>query len=32
MRLPPLKVARIDPLLVLPPLADGSIVWGWGAR
>jgi len=25
-------VARIDPLLVLPPLAAGDITWGWGAR
>lgn len=30
-RLPSSKIARVDPLLVLPPLADGSITWGWGA-
>lgn len=30
-KLPSRKVARIDPLLVLPPLADGFITWGWGA-
>jgi murein DD-endopeptidase MepM/ murein hydrolase activator NlpD len=30
-KLPSLKVARIDPLLVLPPLEDGFISWGWGA-
>lgn len=31
-RLPVLKIARIDPLLVLPPPADAAITWGWGAR
>lgn len=30
-KLPSRKIARIDPLLVLPPLADGFISWGWGA-
>jgi murein DD-endopeptidase MepM/ murein hydrolase activator NlpD len=30
-KLPPQKIARIDPLLVLPPLAAGFISWGWGA-
>lgn len=30
-KLPAQKIARIDPLLVLPPLADGFISWGWGA-
>jgi murein DD-endopeptidase MepM/ murein hydrolase activator NlpD len=30
--LPPREIARIDPLLVLPPLADAQITWGWGAR
>lgn len=31
-RLPPLETARIDPLLVLPPLAEAGITWNWGAR
>jgi murein DD-endopeptidase MepM/ murein hydrolase activator NlpD len=31
-KLPPLEVARIDPLLVLPPLSSAGITWGWGAR
>lgn len=31
-RLPNLKIARIDPLLVLPPPETASITWGWGAR
>jgi murein DD-endopeptidase MepM/ murein hydrolase activator NlpD len=31
-KLPPLEIARIDPLLVLPPLEDAGITWGWGAR
>jgi murein DD-endopeptidase MepM/ murein hydrolase activator NlpD len=31
-KLPPLEVARIDPLLVLPPLEAAGITWGWGAR
>lgn len=30
-KLPALKIARIDPLLVLPPLKDGYITWNWGA-
>ena len=30
-RLPARKIARIDPLLVLPPPADASITWGWGS-
>lgn len=29
---PAAVVARIDPLLVLPPLEAGDITWGWGAR
>ncbi len=32
LRLPALKIARIDPLLVLPPPEDAAIQWGWGAR
>jgi murein DD-endopeptidase MepM/ murein hydrolase activator NlpD len=31
-RLPAQEIARIDPLLVLPPLEAGGITWGWGAR
>ncbi|HEX3265206.1 MAG TPA: M23 family metallopeptidase [Candidatus Limnocylindrales bacterium] len=31
-KLPPLEVARIDPLLVFPPPADAGITWGWGAH
>ena len=30
--LPAREIARIDPLLVLPPLTDARITWGWGAR
>jgi len=30
-KLPALKVARINPLLVLPPIEDAFINWGWGA-
>jgi murein DD-endopeptidase MepM/ murein hydrolase activator NlpD len=30
-KLPAHKIARVDPLLVLPPLGDGFISWGWGA-
>ncbi|HUQ44693.1 MAG TPA: M23 family metallopeptidase [Candidatus Limnocylindria bacterium] len=30
--LPPREIARIDPLLVLPPPEDAHITWGWGAR
>lgn len=29
--LPPLEIARIDPLLVLPPLKSAGITWSWGA-
>jgi murein DD-endopeptidase MepM/ murein hydrolase activator NlpD len=28
--LPPREIARIDPLLALPPVEDGHITWGWG--
>ncbi len=31
-RLPAMEIARIDPLLVLPPPATAAITWGWGAR
>lgn len=31
-KLPPLEIARIDPLLVLPPPVEADITWGWGAR
>ena len=31
-KLPPLEVARIDPLLVLPPPETADIAWGWGAK
>ena len=31
-KLPPAEIARIDPLLVLPPLSDADISWSWGAR
>jgi murein DD-endopeptidase MepM/ murein hydrolase activator NlpD len=30
--LPGYEIARIDPLLVLPPPDTASITWGWGAR
>lgn len=30
-RLPGTAVARIDPFLVLPPLEEAGITWGWGA-
>ena len=30
--MPAAEIARIDPLLVLPPLRAGDITWGWGAR
>jgi murein DD-endopeptidase MepM/ murein hydrolase activator NlpD len=30
--LPAAEVARIDPLLVLPPMSTTSITWGWGAQ
>jgi murein DD-endopeptidase MepM/ murein hydrolase activator NlpD len=26
------EIARIDPLLAMPPLAAGGVTWGWGAR
>jgi len=28
--LPGYEIARINPLLVLPPLEDAGIIWGWG--
>lgn len=28
--LPNGEIARIDPLLVMPPLEEGGITWGWG--
>ncbi len=31
-KLPPFEIARVDPLLVLPPLGEAGITWGWGAR
>lgn len=31
-RMPARKIARIDPLLVLPPPEVADIAWGWGAR
>jgi murein DD-endopeptidase MepM/ murein hydrolase activator NlpD len=31
-KLPPAQIARIDPLLVLPPMSEAGITWGWGAR
>lgn len=31
-KLPPAEIARIDPLLVLPPLLEADISWSWGAR
>ena len=31
-KLPRFEIARIDPLLVLPPLGEAGITWGWGAR
>ena len=31
-KLPAAEIARIDPLLVLPPPATAEITWGWGAR
>ena len=31
-RLPARKIARVDPLLVLPPPEEASITWGWGSR
>ncbi len=30
--LPPAEIARIDPLLVLPPMASVDVTWGWGAK
>jgi murein DD-endopeptidase MepM/ murein hydrolase activator NlpD len=30
--LPAAEIARIDPILVLPPLATAGITWGWGAQ
>jgi murein DD-endopeptidase MepM/ murein hydrolase activator NlpD len=29
-KLPPREIARIDPLLVLPPVEEARITWGWG--
>jgi len=26
------EIARIDPLLAMPPLSDAGITWGWGAK
>jgi murein DD-endopeptidase MepM/ murein hydrolase activator NlpD len=31
-KLPATQIARIDPLLVLPPPSSAEITWGWGAR
>lgn len=31
MLLPAAEIARVDPLLVLPPLSTAGITWGWGA-
>ena len=31
-KLPPFEIARIDPLLVMPPPASADLTWGWGAR
>jgi murein DD-endopeptidase MepM/ murein hydrolase activator NlpD len=30
--LPAAEIARIDPLLVLPPPESADVTWGWGAR
>lgn len=30
--LPNGEIARIDPMLVLPPLEDAGITWGWGVE
>ncbi len=30
--LPAAEIARIDPLLVLPPMTTVGVTWGWGAR
>ena len=30
--LPAAEIARVDPLLLLPPLATAAITWGWGAH
>lgn len=31
-QLPDREIRRIDPLLVLPPIGEAAITWGWGAR
>ena len=31
-KLPAREIARINPLLVLPPLSTADIAWNWGAR
>lgn len=30
--LPPAEIARIDPLLILPPMSTVEVTWGWGAK
>ena len=30
--LPHGEIARTDPFLVLPPLEDAGITWGWGVK
>jgi murein DD-endopeptidase MepM/ murein hydrolase activator NlpD len=32
IHLPAREIARIDPLLVMPPMAEADITWGWGAQ
>ncbi|HXG26599.1 MAG TPA: M23 family metallopeptidase [Candidatus Binatia bacterium] len=31
-KLPAQEIARVDPMLVLPPPSEAGISWGWGAR
>jgi murein DD-endopeptidase MepM/ murein hydrolase activator NlpD len=31
-RLPGAEIARVDPLLVMPPPEQASLTWGWGSR